>query len=361
MELHLRPLTPLWTGDAEAISGELKITGLMGSLRWWFEAIARAMDRYACDPTEGGCKYDPSQKPLHGLCPACWLFGATSWARRFRLTASGLHASDWYVLSDPAVGRLHENWLRRVYKPGSKVLWGDTLALRIQRYFPGCASDFDIEGILCGLLNVVARLSAIGAKPQNGFGVVEWQENPAFDRHALRSFVRTFSENGGDTEGMFNLAETTFLHFTVPNPGLYATASAVKIPAGATADYASHVLPLAYDVRYKSRAKHFRTGAGEDRGLRPLLNNLLKWQAEEIVGSAARSADRSGSRVFVSHLYRHSAKEPYRMRIWVHVPSSLSGKRQQITETIRTFILKDMFPGSTCEQYGWAEVQKEVL
>ena len=45
MELHLTPLTPLWTGDAEGISRELRITGLMGSLRWWFEGIVRAAGR----------------------------------------------------------------------------------------------------------------------------------------------------------------------------------------------------------------------------------------------------------------------------------------------------------------------------
>lgn len=367
MELHLTPLTPLWTGDVDGVSRELRVPGLMGSLRWWFEGIVRASGRDACDPTEGGCQYDGDRKkrPFHNLCPACWLFGATGWARRFRLTASGLHASDWCVLAAPAVAAAHRNWLKRIYeRPGQKVLWGDNLAVHVTHHFPGeleTPGDADLDGVFCGLIAVITRFGAIAAKAQNGWGVVEWSERPQFDTKALERFIAAFPEGRGDSAGMFNIAETWFFEFTIPDPGVYATSQAVRIPESVHPDYLKRVLPAAYDIRYKSLAKHFRTGAGQDRGLRPTLKKLLGRQAEELTGTAARSYQRSASRVFVSHLYRHSPNEPYRMRIWVHVPPDLASRRQAVAESIRSFIVDEMFRGSHCKQYEWAEVRKEVM
>jgi len=363
MNLTLCPLTPIWTGDAEGISGSLRITGLMGSLRWWFEGIVRALGRYACDPTEEACQYDPDPKknPFHGLCPACWLFGTTGWARRFRLTGSGLHASDWCILAAPEVARLHENWLRRVYKlPGSKVLWGDALTLQFTRHLLGAGApgDADVDSVFCGLLNAIARFGALAAKPQNGWGVIDWCEMPQFDRKALSRFITAFPEDSREMDGMFNVSETAFLSFEISNVGAYARAA--RIPSSASPDYLSRVLPIAYDIRYKSSTRNFRTGAGRDRGIRPALKNLLGRRAEEIVGTSARSSQRSASRVFVSHLYRRSSRGPHRLRCWVHVPPDLERQREAITSAIQN-VVNEMFPGSSGKLYGWSDFQKEVL
>ncbi|MFN3325413.1 MAG: type III-B CRISPR module RAMP protein Cmr1 [Bryobacteraceae bacterium] len=363
MDLNLTPLTPIWTGDTDGISSSLRITGLMGSLRWWFEGIVRALSRYACDPAEKACQYDPDPKknPRHGLCPACWLFGTTGWSRRFRLTGSGLHASDWCILTAPEVARLHENWLRRVYKlPGSKVLWGDALTLQFRRHLlgPEAPGNADLESVFCGLLNAVARFGALAAKPQNGWGVTDWREMPQFDRKALSRFITAFSEDSRETEGMFNVKEVAFLNFDINNIGAYARAT--RLPSSANPDYLSRVLPIAYDVRYKSSTRHFRTGAGRDRGIRPALKQLLGHRAEEIVGRNARSNNRSASRVFVSHLYRHTPQEPYRLRCWVQIPPEFERQRQVITGAIQN-VVAEMFPDSSCKPVGWSEFQKEVL
>jgi CRISPR-associated protein Cmr1 len=369
MDLNLTPLTPIWTGDAEGISGSLRTTGLMGSLRWWFEGIVRALGRYACDPTCSpteqdcyqACQYDPDpkKKPFHGLCPACWLFGTTGWARRFRLTASGLHASDWCILAAPEVAHLHENWLRRVYKlPGSKVLWGDALTLQFTRHLPRAEApgDANLDSVFCGLLNAIARFGALAAKPQNGWGVVEWREMPQFDRKALSRFINAFPEDGRETDGMFNVRETAF--FEISNIGDYT--SVTRIPSSANPDYLSRVLPIAYDIRYKSSTGHSRTEARRDRGIRPTLKNLLGQRAEVIVGTSARSSNRSASRVFVSHLYRRTPDDLYRLRCWVHVPPALERQRQAITGAIQD-VVTGMFAGSRCNTYAWSDFQKEVL
>lgn len=81
MEIHLRTLTPLWTGGVDQSSDRVHETGLMGSLRWWYETLVRGLGGYACDPTsDDRC---PDNQGKH--CAACELFGCTGWARKFRL------------------------------------------------------------------------------------------------------------------------------------------------------------------------------------------------------------------------------------------------------------------------------------
>lgn len=88
LEIRLKTLTPLWTGGVDQTCDRLHETGLIGSLRWWYEALVRGLGGYACDPTaDGRCEYDPKKPapPEKQLCAACYLFGCTGWARKFRL------------------------------------------------------------------------------------------------------------------------------------------------------------------------------------------------------------------------------------------------------------------------------------
>jgi CRISPR-associated protein Cmr1 len=83
---ELKALTPIWTGDANGQSSRFIPSGLLGSLRWWFEVLVRGLGGAACDPsdTQGRC---PDKKGRH--CVVCELFGCTGWARKFRLQVLG--------------------------------------------------------------------------------------------------------------------------------------------------------------------------------------------------------------------------------------------------------------------------------
>ncbi len=83
----LTALTDIWTGDAYGKPRRLITTGLLGSIRWWFEVVVRGLGGSACDPTLDGnrCpnpKKDPADPGHH--CVVCELFGCTGWARKFR-------------------------------------------------------------------------------------------------------------------------------------------------------------------------------------------------------------------------------------------------------------------------------------
>lgn len=82
--IKIKPLTPIWTGDAERKGTTLRETGIIGSLRWWYEALIRGLGGTACDPTsDNSDNRCPDKRGNH--CDACELFGCTGWARKFRL------------------------------------------------------------------------------------------------------------------------------------------------------------------------------------------------------------------------------------------------------------------------------------
>lgn len=77
-----RALTDIWTGDANGKPERLITTGLLGSIRWWFEVLVRGLGGSACDPSNTKC-----QGKKH--CVVCELFGCTGWARKFRFDVLG--------------------------------------------------------------------------------------------------------------------------------------------------------------------------------------------------------------------------------------------------------------------------------
>ena len=85
---QFKALTDLWTGSVtlEEKNGQIKektgpdhliTTGLLGSIRWWFEVLVRGLNGNACDPTDTKCED-------RNHCVVCELFGCTGWAREFR-------------------------------------------------------------------------------------------------------------------------------------------------------------------------------------------------------------------------------------------------------------------------------------
>lgn len=78
----LKALTPIWTGGVDRKSDRQVPTGLLGSIRWWFEVLVRGLGGAACDPSDTQLRC-PDKRGRH--CVVCELFGCTGWARKFRL------------------------------------------------------------------------------------------------------------------------------------------------------------------------------------------------------------------------------------------------------------------------------------
>ena len=78
---RMKALTDVWTGDASGRPERLIPTGLLGSIRWWFEVLVRGLDGSACDPSNSRVRCPDRDRRR---CVVCELFGCTGWARKFR-------------------------------------------------------------------------------------------------------------------------------------------------------------------------------------------------------------------------------------------------------------------------------------
>jgi CRISPR-associated protein Cmr1 len=76
---RLKALTDVWTGGFDKGSNDLIATGLLGSVRWWYEVLVRGLNGSACDPANAKSKCVDRDH-----CAVCELFGCTGWARKFR-------------------------------------------------------------------------------------------------------------------------------------------------------------------------------------------------------------------------------------------------------------------------------------
>ncbi len=384
----------MWTGGAERNSRRPRETGLLGSLRWWYEGIVRGMGGHVCDATadEAGkrCilkqeKEESLEKALDRLCVACQLFGCTGWRRRFRLEVDGLEGQDLFFVASSSVYVAAGNWLWRMFGGdelggdkqgrgaavtftfGVQALWGQQAVLRV------VPLSGEAQGTLARvafLLDTMARWGALGAKPQHGFGQIEVARG--LDRALVAEGQRLVAADAQGKPGksppdFFNL-ERFFSHsyqLAQPEPYRGTGREIGTPPPERDFNYRQHFIPCAFDIRYKSRSKDFRTGEGEDFGMRPWFRR--KWGtkvAHRLFGrsDARRDEERSAGRVHVSHLYRREAEGPWQLKVWGHVPSDLSDEGQnpisvaEVAGQVTAFV-RAMFPGSELvEEFDGKEV-----
>lgn len=171
LEIRLKTLTPLWTGGVDQRPDRLHETGLIGSLRWWYEALVRGLGGHACDPTGDGTKckeYDP-EVGSRSVCAACYLFGATGWARlcRVRVIEDSIRQEPLHFYTTLPMNR---GWLQRLFKMDktTTVPFG---AFRLILTGRGVCEDYALRQF-CWALAVAAKHGGLGAKLQHGFGQV---------------------------------------------------------------------------------------------------------------------------------------------------------------------------------------------
>jgi CRISPR-associated protein Cmr1 len=185
LQLQIHTLTPLWTGGVQTgRMDRIHASGIIGSLRWWYEAIVRGLGGEVCDPTSATCHFDEKAYEkarqqgktdaealrVAGLCAVCQVFGATGWKRRFRFRLR-LPIDEIDEIDD----RIQAAWQRppdmlNVRPPDRSRGWflppgyvGD-LALTISGDQSTCKQ-------LAALFLFLEQWGNIGAKPQLGYGL----------------------------------------------------------------------------------------------------------------------------------------------------------------------------------------------
>lgn len=190
MELHIKTLTPLWTGGAEAGKVDrIHETGILGSLRWWYEALLRGLGGKVCDPSQGGCQLDVEKYEENhclsdaGLCDVCQVFGATGWQRRFRLVITDQTKQDTSSPTRISAQRINPKTQKKPTWYFSDHPRAGSLSIKIQSR----DSKFP-SAVIGGLIQFIADWAAIGAKTQLGFGVIELQ-NGRFETKPLYNWL----------------------------------------------------------------------------------------------------------------------------------------------------------------------------
>jgi CRISPR-associated protein Cmr1 len=181
MELEINTLTPVWTGGVEAGKVDrLHETGILGSLRWWMEVFARGMGGNVCDLAPP-CQY--TDKANGGVCDVCRVFGATGWRRRFRIAIRETNISDAAIQHPIKANRTYVDNKGKTRTP--TWYFPDPLKSNLKPPPPNTpktgaftieiqslAQGFQME-VIAGLIQFIADWTAIGARAQMGFGVIE--------------------------------------------------------------------------------------------------------------------------------------------------------------------------------------------
>ncbi len=328
LELTLQTLTPIWTGGVDATADRLHATGLIGSLRWWYEVIVRGLGGWACDPSSTDapdlrCEFDTKayqhakdekkasaealKEGLKTVCPVCYLFGCGGWKRQFRLKVSASEFEPLCLATLDKPESLNHWWLSQIFKGGS--LSSGTIHLQFWAEKP---IEALINGQLKAVLSVMAHLGAIGAKTQYGFGQFDWAEKIELQnalkvvQEVLNSYHRTDKVN---EQEWYSLSQLWFFEIILPENNQQLRRFSRAYPLF-SAQLPKSYLPVSFDIRYKLPNSQDKEGFRQNYRM-----NYGKQTARKFFGTL--EGEKTGSRVFVSHLFKRPPNtREYYLRVW---------------------------------------------
>ena len=168
LSLKIKTLTPLWTGGVDTTMDRIHETGIIGSLRWWYEAIVRGLGGSACDPTSDGKDGIPKRCPDDAgkYCDVCRVFGATGLQRSFKLVAS-----EWWNLHRESRLTVKVNKNRGWYL-GRGIFEPLCLSFYLLRTPPEISRNEMLQGLFL-TLKLIEKWGSLGARTQQGYGVIK--------------------------------------------------------------------------------------------------------------------------------------------------------------------------------------------
>ena len=353
LTITLKTITPLWTGGVDGTCNRLHATGIIGSLRWWYEAIVRGLGGYVNDPTasdsaargefdtpayerakrNGATDDEALREGLKTVCPVSYLFGATGWARLFRLQVIDAPTTQLHFRT--TVGA-NKSWLSNIFGGESqninncKVPYGE-----IQFRFVPRGHDVAYTRSQFALaLRFAAQYGGLGAKLQHGFGQIALTLPLEMARTTVISNLAQLADrigsdglhtSGPAADTPFDLRNFVSLTYEVPDASI-STFTAGRAHLGSSQKRnATNYLPCAFDLRYKG---------SDNWGMRRWLedpNRTKKWSHADVnmlmgaskkKGEAENDEDRQASRLCFGMPYRVDAG-PYRLRVFGFAPPGI--------------------------------------
>ncbi len=319
MEITIQTLTPIWTGGVEpGKMDRLHETGLIGSLRWWYEAIVRGLGGYACDPTaHSSCLYD-ADKPNNGLCDVCRIFGTTGWRRRFRLIID--HCNLTQTWSGAQINIKPPDRNRGWYLNAGQM---GTFHIKV-------IADEQTQARVLALTQFVAQWGSLGARPQLGYGL--------FEIGAVKNRPHTIYKwdimgNSSKNSSLPDLRTFTFFTLTFqPQQDDWWR----DVPG---------VSKLTRDNQYRhavDNLQHHRIIPTT-----PALKNVLRYGQQWSSGrlphqffGTLRGNERSRSKIALSWAYHLPDSSNWQIRGWAYPPQVEQSQQQEIQQRLQAVLGK---------------------
>lgn len=353
MELEIKTLTPIWTGGVETgRMDRIHETGIIGSLRWWYEVILRGLGADVCDPTSDNpqhrCQFDTEayqkslqdeqdkskalQAGLQNVCPVCRLFGCTGWKHRFELSAvvSPNQLTPFWLATLDQPRNSNHWWLSQVFKTdNSNVYLGD---LPFQARFIRGYENY--EEVVRALFSLMTDYGAIGSRVQYGFGQFAYPGAYSIDQSIgiLRDQITTPTKPKNLSGNFYSLRDFWCLqcHISDKDQQIQKFQQANIIGnRRAFHQHKNRCLPVSFDIRYK-------LPKCSNSGLRQVYRLAHgKKETRQVFGTVESEDRKWGSRVFVSHLYkRNDTDSHYQLRVWGFTDSTIRQEIQSALEDI---------------------------
>jgi len=371
--VKIKALTPIWTGDAERENTELRETGTIGSLRWWYEALIRGLGGRACDPTDSKCEGK-------NHCDACELFGCTGWSRKFILHVESLNESFApFIIAKPSGSK-------KPYFLGYYDSSGETYERNgglLGEYNLIFYSEEDKLELIKLLLKIAAKWG-LGAGVQKGFGIVHIEKDVNFSNVEL-PINRNFSQKKDYRLPLPRIDQFFFYRIPFKNEFIsqirkivsscvYKTMSDLKNNSPLNETFESYTyIPTSPWVRRSIRAlfkknsvlRHFLMGFVSDNNLKPIhlecwnhsivddKSNKGKYYCTNCKNGGIDEQNvlkKIGSKIFVSHIYNKNAYNDnapqWEMKIWgwiPELPEKLGIKRDDVKNMLQSNIKNEEF------------------
>lgn len=271
-DIRIKTLTPLWTGGVDGKADRIHETGLLGSMRWWYEAIVRGLGGTACDPSKGECRFEREKFDTStatddhqrlrdvGLCDVCQIFGATGWRRRFRIAVvDDQTAPLWQgdqLLNIRPPGR-NRGWFLPPGRMGEFTLWLD--------------GDGESIARMLALLRFVGRWGSLSAKPQLGYGAVEIQNCDEIEKppkELWREEAQRLARNRhGRDRNLPNLCDFGFFRyrFQPVSAAWWSRIDGIERVVTRVRPFATQTVPVAPALKNAWRFQHWQRAWGNDQ------------------------------------------------------------------------------------------------
>jgi len=318
--------TPIWTGDIDLESNLLHFTGIIGSLRWWTEAILRGMNKFACDPV--GDERCPKEDKEMQYCLACLIFGATGIRRLFRLEISGGEK-----LFDGKTINIKPYYRNRGWYLGSG------LKGEIDLDITPLDRDFD-ENLLLIPLAIASNWGGIGAKTQHGYGVVKLENKSELKfrnfQDALNKILNSgrprkpnIIERNKTNDALPNIKEMFFakVQFKVQNNDWWKKVDGIK-PISNDRKIEKWIktdsVPISPAIKNWLRfGKQIKTKNGKPLQVSPFSGVSNSTTSNWLLGES-KDDKKSASKINVSCAYRIN-NTTWEFRIWGWIPEGHEG------------------------------------